>query len=87
LSLDQIRGLRITGRDGRPVSKDSLSHIMSSDSRFSSIGKTGIWTLTEWKLETRKVTDVAAAILGRRSGPMTEMALYSLISIKRPVSF
>jgi hypothetical protein len=56
------------------------------DARFVPIGWSGLWALAEWpQVETRKITDVAEAILIDAEHPLTDEALFDRISQRRPV--
>jgi Bacterial RNA polymerase, alpha chain C terminal domain len=63
----------------------NISQVMSDDKRFVPIGKSGFWTLLCWGVETRKITDLAAAFLRTAAEPMTEEKIYSFILAKRPI--
>lgn len=60
---------------------------LSHDKRFETIGRSGVWSLAEWGLETGSTADVAARILRDSSRPLTEAELYPLIARRRPVKF
>lgn len=71
---------------GKRATKTVLDQL-SRDPRFTYIGHTGIWGLSEWKhIETRTIADIAAQLLTDAGQPMTEEELFHLISSRgRPV--
>ena len=72
-------------RVSRVWSRRKLCQILTNDQRFKSIGRTAMWTLLEWDLECGTVADVAAQVLHRINGCLTERQLFSLIGERRPV--
>ena len=73
---------------GRAGSKRSAMHVasaMSRDKRFKPIGRTGLWTLARWDIETGDIADVAARCLSQSGRPLTEAELFPLIAARRPV--
>jgi Bacterial RNA polymerase, alpha chain C terminal domain len=56
--------------------------------RFTAIGKTGYWALSEWRdIETRIITTLAADLLASSPEPLHEFALFRLIKACRPVAY
>ena len=53
--------------------------------RFARIGTTGLWTLKEWKFETRPLVPIVEELLGKY-GPMTTRQLLRTIEALRPVT-
>ena len=74
---------------GRAGSKRSALHVasaMSHDKRFKAIGRTGIWVLARWDVETGSLPDVAARCLKQSGRPLTEAELFQMIAARRPVN-
>ncbi len=65
----------------------NVAAAMSDDDRFRPIGRTGVWALKRWRVETRTIVDVAADIIRRKKRPVTEAELSTLIQAKRSVSY
>jgi hypothetical protein len=71
---------------GPQVLARSVAVRLAGCRRFAAVGKTGLWVLREWKhVETGTVADVAAEILSASETPLTEKALFAIISPRRPV--
>jgi DNA-directed RNA polymerase delta subunit len=64
-----------------------VGRMLSFDPRFTPIGGSGFWSLTEWThVETRKVVSVAVDLLEKAGKPLHHKKLFRLISRLRPVS-
>ena len=71
---------------GPQVLARSVAVRLAGCRRFAAVGKTGLWVLREWKhVETGTVADVAAEVLSASETPLTEKALFAIISPRRPV--
>jgi hypothetical protein len=71
---------------GIPRSPKVVAVQLRNDPRFVPIGASGLWVLAKWpQVETRKITDVAEAILMAAEHPLTDDALFDRISQRRPV--
>lgn len=65
----------------------SASTALVNDPRFTPVGGTGFWALTQWKhVEARPIVDVAADVLSTAGVELHEAALYSAIAAIRPLS-
>jgi len=76
---------RFKGRVGSKRSPLHIASAMSRDNRFKAIGRTGMWVLAPWDVETGAIADVAARCLRLSGGPLTEAELFALIAARRPV--
>jgi len=76
---------RFKGRAGSKRSARHVASAMSKDQRFRAIGRTGIWVLARWEVETGSIPDVAARCLNQSGRPLTEAELFHLIAARRPV--
>jgi hypothetical protein len=74
------------GKPGSRRAATNLRSIMSHDPRFRPMGRSGVWTLADWKFERGTVADFAARILSKSKRPMTECELYPKIHAIRPVA-
>jgi hypothetical protein len=80
----EMKRLNLTNRPIR--SARQISGVLFEDNRFSTIGKTGLWILSEWNhIETRTVADIAAELIRQAARPLTEHELFEHISRVRPV--
>jgi len=59
---------------------------LSCNKRFKPIGRSGFWTLAEWSVETRSITDLAHAFLTQHNRSATETDLYKFVSQRRKVA-
>lgn len=62
----------------------AVASAMANCPRFVPIGRTGLWSLREWKhIETGTVADVAAELLSASERPLNEKELFAMISPRR----
>lgn len=74
-------------RTGRQmIAERSFTNQLSSDNRFSPLGKSGQWALSELKPEIRNIKDVMVDFLNSTNKPATPTEIYNYVKSKRPVS-
>ena len=72
----------------KPRDPQATTSLLGPSPRFTAIGKTGYWALSEWQdIETRMITTLAADLLASFPEPIHELALFRLIKVCRPVAF
>jgi hypothetical protein len=65
----------------------STTNILTEDSRFVAVARSGFWALTEWvNVETRTIPDIAADLIEKAGCPIDQNRLYTLIKARRPVA-
>ncbi len=67
-------------------SKENLVNQLSGDERQRPIGKTGLWAIKEWGLETRPLMDVIEDVLKEADEVMQVDAICAKVLEKRPAS-
>ncbi len=73
-------------RKARPFNR--VTAVLTSDKRFVSIARSGLWGLSQWKgIEHRSITEIAFALLKENRRPMTEAELFAIIAKRRPCAF
>lgn len=71
----------------KPLNPKVVAVQLGADSRFTAMAHSGHWALSAWPdVETRKITDIAAAVLVGGEGPMEGRTLSNLIARRRPVA-
>ncbi len=76
---------RFEGRQGSTRGPRQVSVALSDDTRFVSIRRSGLWSLTEWNIETRTIAELAYELLRSAKRPMTEAQMYPPIAKRRPL--
>ena len=72
----------------KPRDPQLTASLLWGSPRFTAIGKTGYWALSEWRdIETRMITTLAADLLASSPEPLHEFALFRLIKVCRPVAY
>ena len=56
-----------------------IRELLSYDSRFVPLGRSGFWGLAEWKVETGSIADAAAKAMRGRKRPFTEAEIFNLV--------
>lgn len=83
---DLCAGVNRSARFQPPLSAKLVAVYLHRDPRFVPIAWSGSWALAEWpNVETRRITDVAEAILIAARRPLGDDALFQLIAERRPV--
>lgn len=77
---------RVSNTGGQPVEERNFSSQLSSDNRFSSIGRSGTWTLTRWSAETGNIIDIMKQYLMTKNTPATIEEIAAHVQKKRPAS-
>jgi len=78
---DEIEKMQISATHVNPR---SIAGQLGTDSRFSCIGRKGIWSLAEWSIEGRSVEALAASAIEDNGGPVPLAVLQREILGKRP---
>lgn len=74
-------------RRSKPINPKVVAVQLAADPRFTAMAHSGYWALSVWPdLETRNITDIAAAMLAGAKGPMEVRTLSNLIARRRPVA-
>lgn len=70
----------------RTVTERNVGNQISSDSRFTAVGRSGEWGLRSWSLDTSTIIDLMRQALATRNEPLTAEEIYNYVSERRPVS-
>jgi len=68
------------------ISTMNIGNYLSSDERFESAGRSGLWALRSMQIETANIQDLMVRCLNERALPQTADALYAYVAALRPVS-
>lgn len=68
----------------KKVDRVSLNHQLNMDERFIPLGKTGIWTLTEWGEDNLSMYDLVTNTLIHFNKPLLKKDIYAHIQKTRP---
>ena len=88
-----VRELTLAIQEGnsdaaKPRDPQLTASLLWGSPRFTAIGKTGYWALSEWRdIEIRMITTLAADLLVSSPEPLHEFALFRLIKVRRPVAY
>lgn len=77
---DIVRFVNSTRVDKAVISDRSLTGQLSSDKRFSALGKSGQWALSESKPEVRNIKEVMVEYLNISNKPATPLKFTSMLS-------
>jgi len=79
-------GVNRSGRFKLRLSPRLVAVYLHRDARFVPISWSGFWALAEWPdVETRRITDVAEAVLIATQEPLSDEVLFERIAERRPV--
>ena len=74
-------------RRSKPINPKVVAVQLAADPRFTAMAHSGYWALSMWPdVDTRKITDIAAALLADTTEPMKVATLSNLIARRRPVA-
>lgn len=68
------------------ISTMNIGNYLSSDERFESAGRSGLWALQSMQIETATIQDLMVRCLAEYAVPQTADALYAYVVALRPVS-
>lgn len=68
------------------ISMTNIGNYLSSDERFESAGRSGLWALQSMQIETATIQDLMVRCLAEYAVPQTADALYAYVVALRPVS-
>tara|TARA_R110000764_G_scaffold240046_1_gene341792 strand:+ start:72669 stop:74588 length:1920 start_codon:yes stop_codon:yes gene_type:complete len=66
------------------ITKTSLNNQMNSDDKFTPLGKTGVWTLSEWGEENLSIYDLITNVLNHFNEPLVRQKIIDHIRKDRP---
>lgn len=64
----------------------TVSNYMVGDSRFTCIGRSGLWGLTEWGVEDRTIVEVMVAVLREAGTPLSSQQISERVVSRRHAS-
>jgi hypothetical protein len=85
--LDIVREINRRRDEGRqPVTVPNFINQIIGDPRLQPIGKSGIWTLTDWGAETRPIIEIIEDCFHTSGEAMTDLEIYQAVAKLRPIA-
>lgn len=76
---------RLVPKGHRKLSERNLVNQLQADHRFVPIGRSGLWALKKWDVETNNIIDLMERYLIERNQPATPEEIFYYVNSKRPV--
>ena len=80
-----INQAELNSGKGKPITVTNLKNQLIDDSRFNPIGRSGIWSLSDWNtVDTKTITQIMEDSFHESAKPLSAKEVYQYVIARRP---